>query len=41
MGEVTHAGTGLASTFDNMISLSVPEISGNEWKYLKECLDTG
>ena len=41
MGEVTHAGTGLASTSDNMISLSVPEISGNEWKYLKECLDTG
>src|SRR5438128_10888927 len=40
MGEVTHAGTGLASTSDNMISLSVPEISGNEWKYLKECLDT-
>src|SRR5438128_8735899 len=41
MGEVTHAGTGLASTSDNMISLSVPEIAGNEWKYLKECLDTG
>ena len=40
MGEVTHAGSGLASTSDNMISLSVPEISGNEWKYLKECLDT-
>ncbi len=25
----------------NFISLSVPEISGNEWKYVKECLDTG
>lgn len=25
----------------NMISLSEPEISGNEWKYMKECLDTG
>ena len=24
-----------------MISLSEPEISGNEWKYIKECLDTG
>ncbi len=24
-----------------MIPLSVPEISGNEWKYVKECLDTG
>lgn len=23
-----------------MIPLSVPEISGNEWKYIKECLDT-
>ena len=23
------------------IPLVVPEISGNEWKYLKECLDTG
>jgi perosamine synthetase len=24
-----------------IIPLSVPEISGNEWKYIKECLDTG
>ena len=24
-----------------MIPLSVPSISGNEWKYVKECLDTG
>ena len=24
-----------------MIPLSIPEISGNEWKYIKECLDTG
>ena len=24
-----------------MIPLSVPNISGNEWKYVKECLDTG
>ena len=23
-----------------MIPLSVPNISGNEWKYIKECLDT-
>jgi perosamine synthetase len=23
------------------IPLSVPEIGGNEWKYIKECLDTG
>jgi perosamine synthetase len=23
-----------------MIPLSIPEISGNEWKYIKECLDT-
>jgi aminotransferase in exopolysaccharide biosynthesis len=24
-----------------MIPLSVPNIAGNEWKYVKECLDTG
>ena len=24
----------------NVIPLSVPEIRGNEWKYIKECLDT-
>ncbi len=24
----------------DMIPLSVPQISGNEWKYVKECLDT-
>ena len=24
-----------------MIPLSVPKISGNEWKYVKDCLDTG
>ncbi len=23
-----------------MIPLCVPEIKGNEWKYIKECLDT-
>jgi perosamine synthetase len=23
-----------------MIPLSVPNLSGNEWKYIKECLDT-
>jgi len=25
----------------NCIPLSVPELQGNEWKYIKECLDTG
>src|SRR3972149_11877924 len=25
----------------NVIPLSEPEISGNEWLYIKECLDTG
>ncbi|MGO9016309.1 MAG: LegC family aminotransferase [Dissulfurispiraceae bacterium] len=25
----------------NVIPLSEPEISGNEWKYIKDCLDTG
>ena len=24
----------------NFIGLHEPEISGNEWKYIKECLDT-
>ena len=24
-----------------MLLLSAPNISGNEWKYVKECLDTG
>ena len=24
-----------------MIPLSIPEIKGNEWKYVKECIDTG
>jgi perosamine synthetase len=24
-----------------MIPLSIPNISGNEWKYIKDCLDTG
>jgi len=23
-----------------MIPLSVPNINGNEWKYVKECIDT-
>jgi perosamine synthetase len=26
---------------EKLIPLSVPNISGNEWKYVKECLDTG
>lgn len=26
---------------EGFIPLSVPEIRGNEWKYVKECLDTG
>lgn len=25
----------------NLIPLSVPNIAGNEWKYVKDCLDTG
>ena len=24
-----------------MIPLSVPHLNGNEWKYVKDCLDTG
>lgn len=26
---------------EKLVLLSVPNISGNEWKYVKECLDTG
>jgi perosamine synthetase len=26
---------------EGFIPLSIPEIRGNEWKYIKECLDTG
>ena len=26
---------------DSMLLLSAPNISGNEWKYVKDCLDTG
>src|SRR5258708_26048030 len=29
------------STATGFIPLSVPEIRGNEWQYVKECLDTG
>ncbi len=29
------------SAEDRLIPLCAPEISGNEWKYVKECLDTG
>lgn len=32
--KATHSGT-------EFIPLSVPEIRGNEWEYVKECLDTG
>lgn len=31
----------VASEPGRFIPLSVPQIQGNEWKYLKECLDTG
>jgi perosamine synthetase len=24
-----------------MIPFSVPHLAGNEWKYVKDCLDTG
>jgi perosamine synthetase len=30
-----------APSLEGGISLCVPEIGGNEWKYVKECLDTG
>lgn len=31
----------VVSKDNQFIPLSVPEISGDEWKYVKECLDTG
>lgn len=31
----------MSEAMDKRIPLSEPEISGNEWKYVKECLDTG
>ncbi len=30
-----------SSTSPRVIPLSIPEIRGNEWKYVKDCLDTG
>lgn len=30
-----------AGPVDGLIPLSVPEFRGNEWRYVKECLDTG
>ena len=30
-----------APTSAGMIPLCIPEVRGNEWKYIKECLDTG
>ncbi len=31
----------MASTIKNHVPLSVPSIEGNEWKYVKDCLDSG
>ena len=31
----------MTSTISKTIPLSVPTIKNNEWKYVKECLDTG
>ena len=32
---------GEAAAPEGFLPLCVPEIRGNEWKYLKDCLDTG
>lgn len=32
--------TGIKASAEDFIPLSVPSIQGNEWKYIKECLDT-
>lgn len=34
-------GTSLAPRSTDAIPLSIPNVSGNEWKYVKECLDSG
>ena len=36
-----QAETKAATSNLEFIPLSVPEVRGNEWKYVKECLDTG
>jgi perosamine synthetase len=33
--------SGKKSDSNEIIPLSVPSVKGNEWKYIKECLDTG
>jgi len=33
--------SGMPITFEGFIPLSKPEISGNEWRYVKDCLDSG
>ncbi len=37
----TSTASTTSETVPKRIALSEPEISGNEWKYVKECLDTG
>ena len=39
-GEASTSGEPGAPPADGFIPLCVPEIRGNEWKYVKECLDT-
>src|SRR5271155_4782461 len=37
---ITEKSTPGAASSSDFIPLMVPEIHGNEWRYIKECLDT-
>lgn len=37
---ITEKSTPAAASSSDLIPLMVPEINGNEWRYIKECLDT-
>lgn len=42
IGQVsTNSENSRIPELNDIIPLSIPEICGNEWKYVKECLDTG
>lgn len=40
-GEIVSAVRSVLGTAETMIPLHEPEFAGNEWTYVKECIDTG
>jgi hypothetical protein len=38
---ICHKSPNQQININPMIPLSIPDISGNEWTYVKDCLDTG